>query len=89
MVKEIEIINPNNLPMDYILSEIDDCEKLKNRKVMKVEIIDNGDGTCTQRFWFHPVGFQRLRRITGYLVGDLSRFNDAKAAEVADRVKHM
>ena len=32
--------------------------------------------------------FERLRRITGYLVGTLARFNDAKKAEVADRVKH-
>lgn len=32
--------------------------------------------------------FQRIRRITGYLVGDLNRFNNAKRAEVNDRVKH-
>ena len=31
---------------------------------------------------------QRIRRITGYLVGDLSRFNNAKRREVDDRVKH-
>ncbi len=34
------------------------------------------------------VGFQRIRRITGYLVGTLERFNNAKRAEVRDRVKH-
>ena len=34
------------------------------------------------------VGFHRIRRITGYLVGDLERFNNAKRAEEADRVKH-
>ena len=34
------------------------------------------------------VGFERIRRITGYLVGTVDRFNDAKAAEVKDRVKH-
>ncbi len=34
------------------------------------------------------VGFERIRRITGYLVGTLDRFNDAKRAEVAERVKH-
>ena len=33
-------------------------------------------------------GFERIRRITGYLVGTLDRFNDAKAAEVRDRKKH-
>ena len=35
------------------------------------------------------VKFQRIRRITGYLVGDMSRFNDAKYTEVNERVKHM
>jgi len=34
-------------------------------------------------------GFERIRRITGYLVGTLDRFNNAKQAEVRDRVKHM
>lgn len=33
-------------------------------------------------------GFERLRRITGYLVGDLSRWNDGKKAEEKARVKH-
>lgn len=32
--------------------------------------------------------FERIRRITGYLVGTLDHFNDAKYAEVMDRVKH-
>ena len=35
------------------------------------------------------VKFQRIRRITGYLVGTLDRFNDAKRAEEKDRVKHI
>lgn len=35
------------------------------------------------------VDFQRIRRVTGYLVGTLERWNDAKKAEERDRVKHM
>ena len=35
------------------------------------------------------IGFDRIRRITGYLMGDVSRFNNAKRAEVKDRVKHF
>lgn len=36
------------------------------------------------------VKFQKVRRITGYLSGDYRRtFNNAKQAEVVDRVKHM
>ena len=35
------------------------------------------------------VKFERIRRVTGYLVGTLDRFNNAKSAEEKDRVKHM
>lgn len=35
------------------------------------------------------IPFERIRRITGYLVGTLDRFNDAKRAEERDRVKHF
>lgn len=34
------------------------------------------------------IKFERIRRITGYLVGTLDRFNNAKKQEVKDRVKH-
>ena len=36
----------------------------------------------------HTKPFDRIRRITGYLVGTLDRFNDGKRAEEHDRVKH-
>lgn len=39
-------------------------------------------------YHFAAIPFQRIRRITGYLVGTLDRFNDAKRSEVEDRVKH-
>ncbi|WP_288711699.1 anaerobic ribonucleoside-triphosphate reductase [uncultured Bilophila sp.] len=35
------------------------------------------------------VKFERIRRITGYLVGTMDRFNNAKRAEVRDRIKHV
>lgn len=35
-----------------------------------------------------PVKFDRIRRITGYLVGTMDRWNDAKTAEETERVKH-
>ncbi len=34
------------------------------------------------------VGFERIRRVTGYLSGDVKRFNNGKRAEERDRVKH-
>ncbi|MCI6958385.1 MAG: hypothetical protein MR743_00790 [Oscillospiraceae bacterium] len=35
------------------------------------------------------VQFERIRRITGYLVGTMDKWNDAKKAEEHDRVKHL
>lgn len=35
------------------------------------------------------VQFERIRRITGYLVGTLDKWNDGKKAEEKDRVKHL
>ena len=43
---------------------------------------------CGRKETEGPVGFHRIRRITGYLVGTLERFNNAKRSEVNDRVKH-
>lgn len=34
------------------------------------------------------IGFGRIRRVTGYLTGDIKMMNDGKRAEVGDRVKH-
>lgn len=38
--------------------------------------------------WGQDVRFERIRRITGYLVGTMDKWNDAKKAEEHDRVKH-
>lgn len=50
------------------------------------------EGEIQPASWEKMVGkgveFERIRRITGYLVGSLNRFNNAKRAEERDRVKH-
>ena len=46
------------------------------------------DGHYVNLWYYERVPFERIRRITGYLVGTLDRFNDAKRAEVAERVTH-
>jgi len=43
---------------------------------------------CGRRENEGELGFERIRRITGYLVGTLERFNDAKRAEESERLKH-
>ena len=51
-------------------------------------IIDDVCPQCGRAENEGEYGFERIRRITGYLVGTLDRFNDAKRAEERDRVKH-
>ena len=51
--------------------------------------IDGDYADITYSYKESGAPFERVRRITGYLVGTLDRFNDAKRAEEADRVKHQ
>jgi len=57
---------------------------------MKKEEIERSAETKVEskRVVGEGVGFERIRRITGYLVGTVDRFNDGKKAEEHDRVKH-
>lgn len=51
-------------------------------------IIDNECPNCHRKEEEHDVGFERVRRITGYLVGTMDQWNNGKTAEEKDRVKH-
>lgn len=51
-------------------------------------IIDNECPQCHRKEDDGNVGFERIRRITGYLVGTMDHWNNAKSAEEKDRVKH-
>lgn len=51
-------------------------------------IINDECPSCGRHETEGDFGFERIRRITGYLVGTLDRFNNAKRAEEHDRVKH-
>ena len=57
------------------------------RKIDWLKIKIDGEYVDLQ-YQLVPVKFDRIRRITGYLVGSLDRWNDAKLAEERDRVKH-
>lgn len=63
------------------------CEKNPDKYITGVEITVDGDYVDV-KYTYDSVPFERIRRITGYLVGTVDRFNDAKKAEVRDRVKH-
>jgi anaerobic ribonucleoside-triphosphate reductase len=55
---------------------------------MTIEIAPDDEQDVVLNYDVEQVPFQRIRRITGYLVGTLDRWNNAKRAEEHDRVKH-
>lgn len=61
--------------------------KYPHASIVTMNVSVDGDEVLLEVFK-RAVPFERIRRITGYLVGTLDRFNDAKKAEVLDRVKH-
>ena len=67
------------------------AEVKKNYEGKMIENISlefNGDEVDVKTT-FSPEKFEKIRRITGYLVGTVGRFNDGKRAEEHDRVRHM
>ena len=57
-------------------------------KPRSLTISTNDAGQAILDYELQVVPFERIRRITGYLVGGMNRWNDAKRAEEHDRVKH-
>lgn len=63
-------------------------QKYPHKQIIFLEIEVDGD-FVNLKLETKPKNFNRIRRITGYLVGDMSHWNDAKTAEERDRVKHI
>ena len=75
------------LEQQEINAYIDRAREKYGREPFGIDIHVDGDYVdLTYDFGDQP--FQRIRRITGYLVGTLDRFNNAKRAEERARVKH-
>lgn len=85
----MNIINKDNLSQKEVDAYVEELKRRHPDKVLtEVTLSLDGDEVKAE-FKYDTVEFERIRRITGYLVGTLDRFNDAKKAEVNDRVKHM
>lgn len=63
-------------------------KKYPHVKITGMDIHVDGDYVDLHYHLEEVPAFQRIRRITGYLVGTLDRFNNAKKAEECDRIKH-
>lgn len=75
------------LPQEEIELYVQRAIEKYGREPLSMQISLDGD-YLDVKYNFTGRPFQRIRRITGYLVGTLDRFNNAKRAEEQDRVKH-
>lgn len=82
--EKIECVTDDEL-MEYIKVGRSEHGRIS---AMTVKAVKGADDDVDVEWKLAVVPFDRIRRITGYLVGTLDRFNNAKRAEVSDRVKH-
>ena len=80
-------VTGGELPQAEIDAYIQRAEQKFGAKPQGIDIKVDGE-YVELSYDFGHVPFHRIRRITGYLVGTLDRFNNAKRAEEHDRVKH-
>ena len=78
----------NDVSEKEILSYIDMLEKEHEEGLSTLTISPAENGSVALDYTLQPVKFERIRRITGYLVGTIDRWNNAKRSEEHDRVKH-
>lgn len=62
-------------------------EKNPDKYIKTIDFTVDGEYVDV-KYTYDSVPFERIRRITGYLVGTVDRFNNGKRAEVEDRVTH-
>ncbi|MDO4481191.1 MAG: anaerobic ribonucleoside-triphosphate reductase [Bacillota bacterium] len=86
MLTEVKVIG-ESISQEETQAYIDYLEEKNGRKLASLTIETDGD-FVNLNYKLSSVPFERIRRITGYLVGTMDRWNDAKTAEEADRVKH-
>ncbi len=84
---EIVLTGTEDMKQEEINAYIQRGKEAEPKKELsKIEI--NVDGEYVDLKYHYNMPFERIRRITGYLVGTTDRWNNAKKAELRDRVKH-
>lgn len=87
MLKDITVTG-GKMTEEEIQAYVDHVQAKNPQRKLKTLNIDMDGEFVNLNYTFEEVPFQHIRRITGYLVGDMSHWNNAKSAEEKDRVKH-
>ena len=85
---KVTVIGNEMMSNEEIKAYVDRANEKYDDNVVGITIEPDGEYVNLSYELKSNVPFQRLRRITGYLVGTMDRWNDAKRAEEHDRVKH-
>ena len=86
-INDIHITTTGNISEEEIVNCLERLQAKSKYKIISVDIV--ADGECLNvSYETENVPFERIRRITGYLVGTTNRFCNSKRAEEKDRVKH-
>ena len=83
---DVTVNGLNDISEQEIVNYIDYVQAQTKEKVNSLKLSATKDGQVDIRDELQPQKFERIRRITGYLVGTIDRWNDAKRAEEHDRV---
>ena len=84
----VTVTGIENITEQEIIAYIERIKEQSQEEVTTLDISLADDGQVILDYQLRPQKFERIRRITGYLVGTIDRWNNAKRAEESDRVKH-
>ena len=85
---EVSVKGVDNVSEQEITNYINYIHEQTSEELERLEISAAQNGSVALDYTLRPPKFERIRRITGYLVGTIDRWNNAKRAEEHDRVKH-
>ncbi len=82
-------VKGGTLPQEEINAYMRQIREKNPSRTVESAVIEVDGEYVNVSYKLEPVSFERVRRITGYLVGTTDRWNNAKRAEERDRVKHQ
>ena len=85
---EVTLNGIENVSKQEMMGYINYIENETDENLASLQISTADEGNVSLDYKLRPAKFERIRRITGYLVGTTDRWNNAKRAEEHDRVKH-
>ena len=84
----VTISGINDMSEQEVVAYIDMLQDENQDELSQLTISPAENGEVNLDYVLQPARFERIRRITGYLVGTIDRWNNAKRAEEHDRVTH-